>query len=216
MSQDDSPALSPTQIEALCRKAAAGDESALQRLLLAHGGRLEGFIRRKIGPDWRGKIDPDDILQETYIDIAKSIAGFEYQGEESFYRWTTRIIDHRFVDQVRHLRRKKRDAAREVTGAGKSESRHESFLAKHFADSMTASRVMRKADAVNALMACIARLPEDYRVVVQRYYLNEEPLTGIAADLDRSEDAIRRLAGRAVERLSACLRSSSRFFTSRD
>ena len=59
-----------------------------------------------------------DYPMETYIDIAKGIAGFEYQGEESFYRWTTRIIDHRFVGQVRPLGTRSETPPATSSGAG--------------------------------------------------------------------------------------------------
>jgi DNA-directed RNA polymerase specialized sigma24 family protein len=72
---------------------------------------------------------------------------------------------------------------------------------------------LRHADAVGALMACIARLQDDYRIVVQRLYLRQEPLSAIAADLNRSEDALRRLAGRAIERLTRCMGRASRFLS---
>ena len=201
----------------LCRRAAEGDVSATEQLIWSNRGRLYGFARRKIGPDWQANIDPEDILQEVYVDIFRGIASFKYEHEDSFYRWATRLIEHRFIDRIRMLRRKKRDVTREVgPGGGPNVSRHESFLANQLKDTLTPSRMLRRQDAVSALMSCIAKLPEDWRVVVQRYHLQEEPLASIAADMGRSEDAVRRMASRAVERLAECLRSASRFFKSTD
>lgn len=204
----------PATVEAWCRQAANGDTAALERLLWAHRGRLAGFCRRKIGTDWQGRIDVDDLLQDSLVDIFKDIGGFAWQGEDSFYRWAARIIEHKFIDRVRALRRKKRDAAREVAAPNQSTSRHESLFDRCFRETMTPSRIMRREDAVSALMTCIAKLPEDYRLVVRRYHLNEEPLSVIAADLGRSEDAVRRLASRALERLAACLHKASRYLSS--
>ncbi|HVP10666.1 MAG TPA: sigma-70 family RNA polymerase sigma factor [Phycisphaerae bacterium] len=203
-------------IEAWCRLAADGNVIALERLLWVHHSRLAGFARRKIGTDWQGRIDVDDLLQDAYVDIFQTIGNFAYHDEDSFYHWATRIIEHRFIDRVRSLRRKKRDAGREVTVPDRSTSRHESFLDRCFRETVTPSRIMRREDAINALMTCIAKLPEDYRLVVRRYHLEEVPLSVIAADLGRSEDAIRRMASRAVERLTTCLRNASRYFSSHD
>ena len=202
-------------LEAWCRQASAGDPDALTSLLAAHRGRLAGYTRRKIGPDWQGKIDDDDIIQEAYIDIVNAIQTFTYRDEDSFYHWATHIIDHKFIDQVRHLRRRKRDAAREITPRD-GLSRHESFLANCFADSTTASRVMRREEAVGALMTCIARLSPDHLEVVKRHYLQQEPLSTIAADMGRTPDAVRRLASRAVDQLQRCMHNASHFFTSRE
>lgn len=214
MHADETPPIEPTNLAELCRLAAQGDSAAIEQLLWAHRGRLFGFTRRKIGPDWQGSIDPEDILQEAYVDVFRGIAAFKYEHEDSFYRWATRLIEHRFIDRVRALRRKKRDVSREVGSGGLHASRHESFLANQLKDSLTPSKVVRRQDAVSALMACMAKLPDVWRTVVQRFHLDEEPLSNIAADMGRSEDAVRRMASRAVERLAECLRSASRFFNS--
>ena len=200
-------------IEAWCVQAIGGDQSALEKLLWAHHARLLGFARRKIGVDWQSKIDPEDILQEAYIDVFSTIADFSYRGEDSFYRWATRIIDHRFIDHARHWRRRKRDTAREVHAAGSASSAHQSLLERCLPNVSTPSVALRREDALGALMACLARLPDDYRLVVQRLYLQQEPLSAVAAELNRSEDAARRLAGRALERLTRCLGRASGYLS---
>ena len=199
-----------------CRQASSGDASAVEKLLWAHQGRLYGYAKRKIGPDWKERIDPDDLLQEAYIAIVGGIGGFTYRDEDSFYAWATRIIDHRFIDLVRRMRRRKRDALREVTGRSPraSGSRHESFLTNKLKDGSTPSRSMRRDEAVSALMTGIASLPPAYRIVIQRYCLAGEPLAAVAKSLGRSEDAVRRMASRAVEQLREKLRDASRFFSS--
>lgn len=207
--------VSPTTLATWCRLASGGDHDAVQKLLWAHQARLGGYVRRKIGPDWKSRIDPDDLLQEAYIDIFDGIATFEYRDEDSFYYWATRIIDHRFIDQIRRLRRKKRDALREVSGPAAA-SKHESFLNNYLADSATPSKHLRHAEAVSAMLACVAALPPDYREVVRRYCLGGESLAKVAADMGRSEDAVRRLSSRAVAQLREAMRRASRFFSRHD
>lgn len=208
--------LTPEEMEGLCKQASEGDQEAVTRLLCYHHNRLLGFTIRKIGVDWQGKIDAEDVLQEAYVSIFNGIAGFSYQGEDSFYHWASRIIDHRFLDQVRALRRKKRDAAREVSaaqGGSPNDSRHGNMLSKILPDFITASHIMRREDAIGAMLTCMAKLPEEYRVAIQRLYLDEEPIKVVAADMGKTEDALRRLAGRAVERLAACMGHASRFLS---
>ncbi len=195
-----------------CRRASSGDAGAVEKLLWVHRGRFYGYAKRKIGPDWKERIDPDDLLQEAYIAIVEGIGSFSYRDEDSFYAWATRIIDHRFIDIVRRLRRRKRDAMREVS-PGAVGSRHESFLTNKLADSATPSRAMRRDEAVAALMTGIACLPPAYRVVMQRYWLAGEPLSAVAKSLGRSEDAVRRMASRAIEQLREKLKSATRFFS---
>lgn len=200
-------------LEALCRKAGQGDGDALEALLCMHHRRLAGYLRRKIGLQWQGKIDPDDVLQEAYLEAFSGISGFDYQGDDSFYHWIVRLTDHRFFHQVRGLQTKKRDVGREVRPRADSRTGYQALLTQCLGDSQTPSRIMRRADAEGALMSCIARLPDDYRIVVRRLHLNEEPLASVAADMARTEDAVRRLASRAVEQLSKCLGRASKYLS---
>jgi RNA polymerase sigma-70 factor, ECF subfamily len=211
---DSLPVPNQDAIHALYPAAAAGDADALEHLLTVYHDRLAGLVRRKIGVDWQGKIDPDDVLQEAYIDVFAGIGHFVAQDDESFFRWAARIVDHRFIDHVRRWRAQKRDVARETPPSDRSQSRHASLLERCLPELRTPSSDLRRAEAVGALMACIARLPDDYRVVVQRAYLNEEPLAAVAADLGRSEDAVRRLGARAIDKLNQCLQRASRYLSS--
>lgn len=200
-------------IEQLCAKARGGDAAALERLLVVHYDRLLSHARRKIGVDWQGKIDPEDVLQEAYVEIFNTVPSFSYKGPESFYHWAAQIVDHRFIDRVRHFRRKKRDAAREIAAANCTHTAHMSLLERCMQETQTPIDFARRQDAVAAMMACLATLPEDYRVVIQRLHLQQESLSDIAADMGRSEDAVRRLCGRALERLAECMGRASRYLS---
>lgn len=205
--------LDESQIPLLCERASAGDLDAAEQLLWLHHGRLLGIARRKIGVDWQGKLDPEDLLQEAYIDVLRTIVGFEARDGESFYRWAARIVDHKFIDQVRHYRRKKRDVAREASvGRGTAEGR-ETLLSQIMPNTVTASQIMRREDATAAMMSCIAKLPDEHREIVTRHFLNQEPFADIAADLGKTEDAVRRMGSRAVDKLRECLGRASRYLS---
>lgn len=200
-------------IEAWTTAAGEGDLEALEALFAAMHDRFLGLARRKVGVDWQGKIDPDDILQEAYIAAFGGIEGFRPEGADAFYRWVAAIIDHRFIDEVRRLRRLKRDVTRQQRMPSRL-SRHES-LVKQLGDAhKRPSWAVRKQDAIGALMACIAQLPEDQRVAVQRLHLDEAPIGEVARELDRTEDAARRLAGRGLDALEKLMGRRSRYLSS--
>jgi RNA polymerase sigma-70 factor, ECF subfamily len=192
-----------TDLEPLCREASAGNVEALTTLLLIHHTRLLEHAVRKVGPDWRGKLDPEDLLQEAYFDVFTAIGSFAYQGTDSFYHWVAQIVDRRYVDQVRRFRARKRDVTREqrAGAAGMHTSTYQDLIDRHLRDSRTPSRSANTRESVGVVMCALARLPDDYRQVLRRVYLNGEPLAAVAAEMQRSEDAVRRLAGRALERL---------------
>jgi len=195
------------EIEALCARAASGDLDAAERLLWLHHQRLLGTARRKIGVDWQGRIEAEDLLQEAYIDILRQISGFKARDSESFYRWAVRIVDHKFIDQVRLHRRAKRDIRRELAG------NRQSLLGHVMGRERGPSQILRQQDAEGALMSCLARLPEEARTVVTRRHLGQENFSTIAADLGKSEDAVRRMCARAVDRLRECMGRASKYLS---
>lgn len=202
-------------IEVWTQAAATGDLEAVEALFNTMHDRFLGLARRKVGVDWQGKIDPDDILQETYIAAFGGVEGFKPEGADAFYRWVAAIIDHRFIDSVRKLRRLKRDVKRQQRMPSRI-SRHESMV-QQFGDQYgRPSRVVHRDDAIGTLMACIAQLPEDQRIVVQRLHLDEAPIAEVARELDRTEDATRRLAGRGLERLEQLMGRRSKYLSSGD
>lgn len=198
-------------VETLCREATEGSTEALTRLLATYHARLLDHTTRKVGPDWRGRIDPEDVLQEAYFEVFEGIRSFRYQGVDSFYHWAAHIVDRRYIDEVRHHRAQKRDISRETPAAplDPNRSTYCSLLEQCLRDSRTPSRVAGTAEAVSRAMSGLARLPEDYREVLRRAYLKDESFHTIAAEMGRTEDAVRRLAGRALERLRDLLEGDS-------
>lgn len=207
---------SPERVAELC-KAAAGTgpaaEEAVEELLYLHHARFFGFAKRKLGVDFAGKLEPDDLLQEAYAEVFRDIGKFEQRGDEAFYSWVTRIIEQRFIDGVRALRRKKRDVGREEASGEGGEDRSWSLCQQLTSGGPTASRVARREDAIAAMMACIARLGPDDRLVIDRIYLRGEHPARVGEEIGRSDDAVRRLAGRAMERLGELMGRASRYLS---
>ena len=207
--------LPPADIAALATAAATKDSNALQKLFLLHHPRLASFVRRKVGVDWSGRIDPEDVVQETYASACASIGAFSYRGEDSFYRWLSQIANDRFVDKVRALKSKKRDVGREARGAGWRDdpSRYQPLVDLVADKHNHPSRAARKADAVGGILAALATLPEEYRIAVQRVYLDHATFVELAKELGKSEDAARRLTARAVEKLRVSMGNLSRWMS---
>lgn len=99
----------------LIRQAVAGDATALERLLGRYHERLVKTIRLRM--DWRlrGRVDADDILQETYLDAARRLSEYAANPGVSFYLWLRGLAGIKMIDAMRHhLGTRKRDAGLEV------------------------------------------------------------------------------------------------------
>jgi RNA polymerase sigma-70 factor, ECF subfamily len=86
------------ELAARCR---AGDLGGYERLYALHGARMKNVARNLLG----NAIDAEDAVQETFLKVQRSIAGF--RGQSSFVTWTYRILINTCYDARRSRVRKK-------------------------------------------------------------------------------------------------------------
>ncbi|MDQ5928451.1 MAG: hypothetical protein QG594_225 [Bacteroidota bacterium] len=75
----------------------AGDELALEQLIKKHQSRIYGFIYSKI-------LDSDlanDIFQDTFIKVIKTLKTNSYNEEGKFLPWVMRIAHNLVIDHFR-------------------------------------------------------------------------------------------------------------------
>ena len=60
----------PGENEALLQRAAAGEAAALAEFWERHRKRLRQMVRLRLDRRLQGRVDPSDVLQEAYIDLA--------------------------------------------------------------------------------------------------------------------------------------------------
>jgi len=85
----------------LVKNYISGDESALASLIERHQSKIYGFIYSKIND----RDLSDDIFQDTFIKVIKTIKSGTYKEEGKFLQWTLRIAHNLCID---HFRRQKR------------------------------------------------------------------------------------------------------------
>src|SRR6266478_1295223 len=86
---------------ALAAGCRSGDLRAYERLYAMHGARMKNVARNVLG----SVIDAEDAVQETFLKVQRSIAGF--RGQSSFVTWTYRILINTCYDARRSRSRKK-------------------------------------------------------------------------------------------------------------
>jgi RNA polymerase sigma-70 factor (ECF subfamily) len=97
--------------EMLLVLAKAGDGAALGRLIERHRGYLILLARMQIGRLLRGKLDAEDLLQETSLEAHRGVARFRGTTEVAFRAWLRQILAAVLSNQVRRYRGTKgRDA----------------------------------------------------------------------------------------------------------
>jgi RNA polymerase sigma-70 factor (ECF subfamily) len=194
------------QTELWVTAACAGDQLALAKLLAAYHPVLAARVVTRLDPTLRARISPEDVLQEVYLQLFRQVVRFEQRGPNAFLNWALTILDHKLVDLQRGAHCAQRDVARESPPDARDRSNsYWSLLDQVYRDSTTPSRIVRQEETVAALMACVQRLPEAYRGVIELRFLEGLPVGQVAQRLGKTEDAVVALTQRALRALREAL-----------
>ncbi|PWA05399.1 RNA polymerase sigma factor [Flavobacterium psychrotolerans] len=141
----------------LVKNYMAGDESALSTLINRHQSKIFGFIYSKISD----RDISDDIFQDTFIKVIKTLKSNSYNEEGKFLPWVMRIAHNLIIDHFR--RNKKMPLFRET-----EEFSIFSIMTDH---SMTIENQMISDQVEKDLRKIIEELPDDQKeVLVMRIY----------------------------------------------
>lgn len=191
------------ETQVLIQSARSGDEDAVRRLLVMYHPRLKGRLLHQMDPVMRSKIEPEDILQQVYLEAFRAIGQFQYQGKDSFLRWMYAILDRKLIDEHRAMRAERRDVRREVkTGpSGGQQTTFVDLMTRVMATGGTPSQAVRKEEALGVLGACVATLPEHYRMVIQMRFIEGRSVSDVAQRLKRSIGSVHMICHRALRQL---------------
>lgn len=198
-------------------RARAGDRVALGSLLRKHAEAILRHTDAKIGLAWRGRLTPEDVLQTVCIDAMRDVFRFEPRGDGAFLQWLKRIADRNIIDAIRGLEAESRNFPKaNPVRFGHQMDASESFVQVLFGVSGPSllSRNVSRDETVRLLAWALAQLPEENRLVVERYHLQGWPIASIAREIGRTEGATYMIRTRTIERLGVLLaKKVSQIFT---
>jgi RNA polymerase sigma-70 factor, ECF subfamily len=100
----------------LLKRAGAGDQRALGELFDRHRSRLRRMIQIRLARRLKGRIDPSDVLQDTYLELSRSLAEYLRDPHLPFFLWLRFLTGKKIQALHRHhLGTHMRDARREVS-----------------------------------------------------------------------------------------------------
>src|SRR5262245_31819310 len=101
--------------ENLLGRAAGDAPAAVGELFNLYRDRLRQMIRLRIDHRLQGRLDPSDVLQETFLEFATALPGYVKNPAAPFYVWLRCITSRKLITLHRqHLGTRMRDAGREV------------------------------------------------------------------------------------------------------
>lgn len=204
MTSSDDPLLAGAQ---------RGDAQALAELLERHAPIVRSRLAGAIPSRFQALISLDDVMQEAFTDAFVSIKRFQPEGEGAFAAWLTTLARHNLLDAIKMLETDKRGGKRrQLVGPAAEESFADLF--EILASSITSpSANVAGREARDALREAVARLPANYRTVVEQYDLEGRAVQEVAIELKRSPGAIYMMRSRAHRLLAESMGAASQYLT---
>ena len=196
--------------EPLIDRAAAGDTAALAELFGRYRKRLRAMVRLRMDRRLQGRVDPSDVLQEAYLDVAQQLPSYQAKPDMSFYLWLRLTTGQRLMRLHRqHLGAGMRDAGREVSlHRGALPQASSVSLAAQLLGKMTsASKAIERAEIQLQLQTALNTMDEmDREIIALR---NFEELSNVEAAhvLGLEPSAASKRYIRALKRLQEILKS---------
>lgn len=195
----------------LVDQAIAGDMSALTSLLEQHCGAVRATLH--IDQKWASVLDPDDVLQVSFLEAFLRIGKFKSEGSGAFLGWLNRIAQNNLRDAIRELSAVKRPPPGQRVGAGGQQDSASLLLANLGMTTTTPSRSAASEEVRAAINKAIGLMPPDYGAVVRLYDLEGKSIGDVAASMGRTTGAVHMLRTRAHEHLKEILGSDTAFFS---
>jgi RNA polymerase sigma-70 factor (ECF subfamily) len=174
----------PEETRHLIAGALEGNPSARTRLLERLRPRIVLWVSSRLSSQLREVVDAEDVAQEILISVHRGLDDFEDRGDRAFFAWLFTIARHRINDLSDYVKAEKRKPIEPIgvspTTPGQAAIRSEEF------------------ERLREALLC---LPDDYRRVIELRRLEERDTKEVAAEMDRSENAVRILYYRALQSL---------------
>jgi RNA polymerase sigma-70 factor (ECF subfamily) len=194
----DAPSKAPDQLIAEAKTSGV----ILGDLLVRYTNYLTLLARVELGRRLQGKLDPSDVVQETFLQAHSHFANFRGSSEAEFTAWLRRILACVLSNVVQHfLGTRARDPRleREFEGAlGHSSAE----LGKQLAASGTSpSEAASRREQAVLLADAIGMLPPDYREVILLRFAEGLPFAQVAERMGRTVNSVEKLWLRGIARL---------------
>jgi RNA polymerase sigma-70 factor (subfamily 1) len=196
--------------EELGRRAARGDDRALEELLVRYMPGLRAFVRLRSGDALRRNESSSDLVQSVCREVLQNMQHFRYPDEAGFKRWLYTTALRKIADRADHYGALKRGGGRALApGAGDTASDDASLLACYSSFSTPSRRAMVKEE-IERVESAFEKLSEEQREVITLAHVVGLSRAEIAEHMHKTETSVRVLLHRALARVSELLGDPSK------
>jgi RNA polymerase sigma factor (sigma-70 family) len=184
--------------------AAAGE---FERIYGLYHAALLAYVRRRIPIALRGLLDPQDIVQETFLAAFRHWRTFEPGDAKAPLRWLMTIARRCAFNARKAQARVRRGGMQSAPTALPTgdEQLPESALAGRAAPWRTPEESAIASEDAEAVERAIAGLPPHQQRAARLHFIEGQCIDAVAADLGRSAGAINLLCNRAKKAMKDIL-----------
>lgn len=179
------------------------DAKAIDKLLERYRPLLRAIIANEIDPALRAKVDPSDLVQDTCLEVVRVYPKVEFVRSKQFLTYLQQVLINKLHDiRRKYLLSKKRNVRLERT-----------FLPDQAVDpteaGMAAIDQMINEELCERTRQVLTELPLEIQKVLHMRFRKNMTYKQIGERIGRSEDDVRMLIKRCLNRLQQQLRSPS-------
>lgn len=154
----------------------SGNEKAFEALLMRHKDKVYRFIYMKV----RDGALAEDIFQDTFIKVVRTLKSGSYNEEGKFLPWAMRIAHNLIIDYFR-----KKNKVRMVS---ESSSMRDDYNVFHTIDNdeMNVEETISRSELEDQMVELIDYLPESQRDILKKRIFKEMSFKDIAEEEDIS------------------------------
>jgi RNA polymerase sigma-70 factor (ECF subfamily) len=196
--------------EVLIESALSGDEGASGRLLARYSNYLTLLARVEVGKRLQGKLDPADLVQETFLEAHRHFSAFRGTTEPEFVGWLRKIMAGVMANTIRrYFGTKARDPRLEQELQVGIDQSSCILAAELISPGSSPSESAARREQSVLFTDALDKLPDDYREVIVLRNLEGLTFAGVGERMGRSVDSVEKIWLRAIAKLRQIVKGGS-------
>lgn len=191
------------------KRLKAGEIEVFAEVFTQHRARIWQIVNFRINDHIRGRVDPDDVVQDIYLAAEKRLKYFVEGNFPTIFLWL-RLVAVQTLSNVhrKHLGTESRTALKEISMTGEKRWDHTSFcLSQRFIAHMsTPSQAVARGELATQIREALDTMNETDREILALRHFEELTNREVALELGISPKASSIRYIRALEKLRHILK----------